>query len=230
MFFKDLNRKGDIKYVVGILLIIIGFIAILPVMIDIFTKGSDVSSRSSCKESLILKSKTDLPVIGPDIDLSCMTNVYNIESSDLTSIQKTIAEELYYCWWQFGEGKIELDKWKIKGPGYTCFVCADIKFSEAMSKNFPGTQTIDMASYLNTYLIPGSKKTTYSSYFLEEPEGFNNGNIRNDLTFKDNIFVIFKFDKTLTDFKVNFALENSDSIAKSCNTIQYFKVNNKKGL
>ncbi|MBS3149262.1 hypothetical protein J4455_01025 [Candidatus Woesearchaeota archaeon] len=231
MYLKGLNRKGDIKFVVEILLIIIAFLAILPIFInEFFPKATDISSRSSCQESFILKANTDIPVVGPNIDLACSTNVYNYESSDITSVQKLIAEELYYCWWQFGEGKVELGKWKINGPGYACFVCANVKFKESMLKSFPGSKTIDMANYLNNYFIPGSTKETYSQYFLGKNEGFSNQNIRNDLTFNDNIFVVYRFKDTLTGFKADFALEDSDSVSKNCNSIQDFKVNNKKGL
>ena len=178
----------------------------------------------------MLKSKTEIPVVGLDTKLACTTYVYNIESAEIVSVQKTIAEELYYCWWQFGKGEVDLDKWRITSPGYTCFICAEIRFSEGMLKNFPESQKIDMASYLNTYFIPGSKKKTYSDYFLGEKEGFNNQNIRNDLTFNDKIFIVFKFDKTLTDFKAGFALEDGESIDKNCNSVQNFKVSNKKSL
>lgn len=230
MSLKELNKKGDMKYIVGILLIIIGFIAILPVVIDLFSKGNDISSRSTCQNSFMLKSKSEIPVVGPNIELACTTYEYNIESADIVSVQKAIAEELYYCWWQSGKGKVDLDKWRITSPGYTCFICAEIRFSEGMLKNFPESQKIDMASYLNSYFIPGSNKQTYSDYFLGEKEGFNSQNIRNDLTFSDKIFVVFKFDKTLIDFKAKYALEDEDSIAKNCNSVQNFKVSNKKSL
>ena len=231
MSLIKLDKKGDVKFVTEIILLIIAFIAILPIITnEFFPKANDINSVTACRNSFLLKAKTDVPIIGPDIDLACKTNVYNYETSDISKLQKLIADELYYCWSQFGEGKIDLKKWKIPTSDYVCFVCTDIKFKESIQKNFPKSQTINMVDYLNNYFIPGSREVTYSEYFLGQKEGFDNNNIRNDLTIIDNILVVYKFKNGIAGFEANFSVDDINSISKSCDSIKYFETNNKKGL
>ena len=120
-------------------------------------KGGD---RNACHTSVLLKAKNPLKAG----ELNCKTDSVLLDTFDQQKIMKTVAEEAYWCWWQFGEGQLDfIDMQAIQGKGnIMCFLCADIQFSDKAKAKYP--QGINGFS---TYLKETSLQPKYDGSYAD---------------------------------------------------------------
>ena len=119
--------------------------------------------KQICKASAYAHSITKIK--GRDLfdnPIICPTEMIEIEKKDNKKAQHILAQAMYGCWDQFGEGKLEL----FKEPNVYCTVCSHITFEDE------DLQLSDFSSFLATKEIPltdldyseGKKLPTYHEY------------------------------------------------------------------
>jgi len=197
-----MNKRGiETAYLIGILILIVSA-AILYYVIKVmpYTK---IVSREACRLSVVARSNKLLKGIGtvtPNelVPLNCKTEEIKIKTANPIEIEKEIANAMYDCWWQLGEGKKKFwtdSLWKQLGiPKLgriksSCVICSVIKFDERIKNK---ALTLDMVSYLQQAKVP-DKNMTYLEYFTETenaklPAGLE---VEEKLTTKDDYVIIF---------------------------------------
>lgn len=198
-FDLSMNRKGQYKEVqygimaLVILVILLGIPSLLNTGFDKATRGQD------CLTSIILKTLTSVETMFAryrGIDASCPrydvnigkkktvinkglkkfeTKKYDVLTND--EVNGILADELMYCWKQFGEGKLEtfwlaqrIDEKITNFDEHTqgCRVCSAITFDNDVSNDVSGTFE-GFYEYLKTHTIntklkvnEGGKATYYN--------------------------------------------------------------------
>lgn len=158
------NKKGAEKYwlVVGLIsLLIVAAILILIITNYGRTAGGAVD-RESCKQSVLLKAQAK--ILGQEIfqgDLNCNTNKINIDTIKLAEIQKSIADEMYFCWDQFARGEADFTN-DVTRDASICYICSKITFDQRVNDKFPAG--ISMRDYL-TSEFPPLHNMTYDEFF-----------------------------------------------------------------
>ncbi|MBI2110233.1 hypothetical protein HYT51_00430 [Candidatus Woesearchaeota archaeon] len=155
------NKQGiSYSVVVGLLIALaIGVILILFTggFSSLLSKGAD---RNACRNSVVLK------VFNPTKigELNCRTNYVEINTLDQQEIMQKVAEEAYWCWWQFKEGEADFiaeDVFAIKDKSW-CFLCSDIQFSDKVKQKYPqGIPGFD------TYLKETSLRPKYDGSYVD---------------------------------------------------------------
>jgi len=69
-------------------------------------------------------------------EINCKTNTLVIEDTDPKVIMRTVAEEAYWCWWQFKEGQADFQSLGIDETPW-CFICTNIDFSNRVKEKYP---------------------------------------------------------------------------------------------
>ena len=201
-----MNRKGDLtaSEVIGLVLLIIGFVLVLMFFTVLNLEGGaedkvchlSVLSRASITQKISnfipLKCTTSKicltdSLVGGDCDeFAGEKKVDNIRVSKeaeegANKIEETIAKEMYYCWKELGEGKVDLFNGvenpetiygqaanfiNVDNQASTCIVCARIAVDNAFDKNaLEGIRTkIDVAEYMQKTNIPDGKKSYLEAF------------------------------------------------------------------
>lgn len=132
--------------------------------------GEDSVDRETCRTSVLLKERTK--ILGKPLmdDVKCETHLVEIDSTDKNEIYEEITNEMYDCWYQFGEGKRDfLSDYDFAGSNEWCFVCSRIDFSEEVKEEYPKINMVDFNSFLTNEVIPlSSRDTTFYEYFYGE--------------------------------------------------------------
>ncbi|MBS3073316.1 hypothetical protein J4465_00780 [Candidatus Pacearchaeota archaeon] len=137
--------------------------------------------REACRASIELRSNSlTRGITGTElIPLKCKTEEIKINTDNSEIIKKDLANAMYDCWWQLGEGKIDFfskDSWfnflSDKDSQKACIICSTIEFEKG-AKN----KQIDLTNYLAQTKVP-LKNITYLQYFsgdnqAKEPLGLN---------------------------------------------------------
>ena len=153
-----LNKKGEMMrvIVVAIPVIIVAGILFFATA-TILNLGESSVDREACRNSVLLKERSK--VLGkPFLDsVRCETNLIEIDSDDEDEIFRDITNEMYDCWYQFGEGKRDfLSDRDFGGGDEWCFVCSRIEFGEETQKEVSEITMSDFNNFLNTEIIPFS--------------------------------------------------------------------------
>ncbi len=158
------NKKGVSYTVVALIVALaVGIVLLLFTsgFASILTKGAD---RNSCRDSVVIKAFNPIKTG----ELNCRTNYISISTLDQKEIMQTVAEEAYWCWWQFKEGEadfLELDKkeiWVKGGINSWCFICSDISFSDKVKEKYPqGINNFD------AFLQETSLKPKYDGSYID---------------------------------------------------------------
>ncbi len=140
------------------------------VLLLLFMKGFFDTAKGSidkvlCQQSVTRKAQLNtLPVIkyaslDKYVPLDCKTNTINLDSKK--GIDETIANEMFDCWDQFLEGKVDfLTQFELGGSSPFCFVCSKIDFDKSINQ-----EKIDLSKYLNENDIPEKSGVKYINYF-----------------------------------------------------------------
>ena len=122
---------------------------------DILSKGAD---RNACRNSVVLKAFNPTK-IG---ELNCRTNYVEINTLDQQEIMRKVAEEAYWCWWQFKEGEADFKSLGgFEGPVW-CFLCSDIQFSDNVKEKYP-----DGIEGFDTFLQETTLKPKYNGNYAD---------------------------------------------------------------
>lgn len=139
------------------------------------------SDVEKCRLSVVTRGKAQLAGKPLPISLACYTRDIEIkedgaylnkkllrkfEGSLETEMKKTIAEEMYTCWYQFAEGEYNPFGGWWWSAGSRCVVCSNIEFDE----NIQGKQIKEFTKFLDETKIP-TTDITYSSYLFRNSEG-----------------------------------------------------------
>ncbi len=202
-----LHKKAVSMVLVGLILTVL-VMSLLIYFISFVYKPVIESSieREVCKDSVLLKAKTKTLGIAPSINLKCNTTSINIDSLDQlnTKGNELIANSMYDCWNQFGEGEVDfLSKWDFGGTDTFCFLCSKIEFDSSIKGN-----KFDLGTYLNENKIP-LQDETYVEYFTKVKDAKLNLDFLDKLKTDEPLYILFfadkKFDtKTLTDYNLEY--------------------------
>ena len=91
----------------------------------------------------------------------------NIVVDSQEDVMEAVANEMYDCWYKFGEGKVDFvgNIGKITNTK-VCYICSDIMFGERLSSNTKiGGEIMNFEKYLYESEVPLSNESYYN-YFL----------------------------------------------------------------
>lgn len=174
MDLSNLNKKGitPFNFLVMAIIILVMAMVLIFFQSDIIKFLTSTASDNLCKTSAY--AQDFLKVSGEDIfetmELDCPTRIVKVDNEK--DVLPVVAEELYTCWDNFGQGKLELFK---PESGLYCVPCANIEF-EGLNGYHPG-----LMKYLLVNKVPGGKQTYFE---------FLNGVSFKDDTYKniDSVF------------------------------------------
>ena len=161
------NKKGDINIIVFAILVLLAggiLLAIFPVLFDDTAHAID---RTKCKTQVNLHSIEILEGKLPGEMDQCETSYVEINEDDEEEIKAILADEMYYCWDQFGEGRKDfISEWR---DGRWCFICSRIDYDPSVQSEYPAIDNFDL--YLRDNEFPyftQNKTTSFYEYFYED--------------------------------------------------------------
>jgi hypothetical protein len=159
------NKKAEEQNVIVAAILILAFIIIAVIIISKISEvAGTASEKETCKQSIIMYSTLALGGKPLTDSIKCPTKYLSLSSSKSNlEIQKTIANEMYDCWDNFGQGKLEL--FDTKNENF-CVVCSSVSFSGAQ-KEISG-----FGGFLAAQKIPG-KDETYLEFLGQNFEDYD---------------------------------------------------------
>ena len=167
-----MNHKAAItqETLIYVIIIVVSFIVLGYAALKIAGLIGPTMIKETCHTSVILRSSALLkgthftPELLP---LKCKTQQIEISSSDTEEISRELANAMYDCWWQLGEGKIDffdsISWWNITNPlakeVSSCVICSQISFKDAALN-----KKINLVDYMSKTRIP-NRDITYLDYF-----------------------------------------------------------------
>jgi hypothetical protein len=104
--------------------------------------GDEALPRESCRSSVIVKANAK--IADNAISLNCHTQFVDIKKNGVIKngnnidsplnedgVKRAIADELYDCWYEFGEGKIQPFGSELLQNKKHCVICSEISFDDA---------------------------------------------------------------------------------------------------
>lgn len=174
-------KKAELttEQIVIIILLIAAFAIILYIYWQFNWKG--MLNKETCHNSVILKASSptfqgrkilDVP-LRCQTEKICITTSSNGKCSDFgedkdvrkevikseEDVRKVIDQALYDCWWEMGEGKVDIFSREFSGKGYTvrCVECSTIAFDDKIKNNSNYKDKGISGLYKSLYeKIPGS--------------------------------------------------------------------------
>jgi hypothetical protein len=197
-----LDKKGEMMrvIVVAIPVIIVAGILFFATT-TILQIGEDSVNREACRDSVLLKERSK--ILGNTLidNVVCETNLIEIKSTDKNEIYGEITNEMYDCWYQFGEGKRDfLDNNDFMGSDEWCFVCSRIDFDEDVKDKYSELSMGEFNDFLKTENLPlSSEEITFYEYFygggLPNQIGDNLQNSFSVFSTDEPLYVGFLIDK-----------------------------------
>ncbi len=172
-------KKGELSALTKLIIAaIVGFLLILLMFGMVIPSLSNSIDREDCRISVETMARTKVVQESPIIkDLKCNTQFVEITEKVIKKnekiiatlnkepeyrIKKAIADEMYDCWYQMGEGKLDpWGDWQIKPHTKHCIVCSEITFDNKAQKIH--SQIKDLDVFLKKTNVP-QKDFTYSDY------------------------------------------------------------------
>jgi hypothetical protein len=165
-----LDKKGMYMEQIVKAIVVLAIIAIFGYFFVRFVVlGEESSDREACRTSVLVKAK--LKVLGKPLltELNCKTDFKEIKTDDLDEIRMEITKEMYDCWYEFGEGKVDfVTDWV--GDKYV-FVCSRLDFDPRIR------ESVDKVSgffeFWTSKELPFRGDMTFYEYFYgnnEKPE------------------------------------------------------------
>ena len=109
--------------------------------------------REACRDSVFLRTQGKIAGYTTFQELSCKIRQRKIKTVDEENIKKAISEEMYDCWYQFGEGKKDFLTDRDWGTGDNwCFICSRIEFENRVKEEVP--QINGLMNYLDSTPVP----------------------------------------------------------------------------
>ena len=158
-----------LKVIVGAIVVLVVSGILLGIIFLIFGETSSSASREVCRDSVLLKARSN--IIGKPLvdDINCKTDNVEIESSDTAEIYSEIAGEMYDCWYQFGAHEQDfLDNFDFGLGDNWCFICSRIDFEENVRNDIAEIDVDEFNNYLATETIPLKGDQTFYNYFYDD--------------------------------------------------------------
>ncbi|MFH1840475.1 MAG: hypothetical protein ABH849_04985 [Nanoarchaeota archaeon] len=160
---------ADLVIVIGVILI--GVILII-FSTTFLRETGKYGLRESCLQSVKIAglSKTLRGGKGVTENFNCGTYYYNYDTETKDIMLSNIADEMFWCYWQFGRGEVDfLTDYKLNSQS-KCYVCSQFTFSDQTRVNYPGgITTYELFTYLNNHEIPLGGDM-YSEYLIGEKD------------------------------------------------------------
>ena len=155
------NNKGDVTIILVIILILtlVLLVALLYPQYNIFIKIGGKAQYDICRNSVDAASLMRFKNIELSPFLKCETQQYTITKNNVDDAKQTIADAMYYCYYQFAQGEKNL----FSDEGRFCFVCSTIDFEESGTKinELPAFQKYLFENYADS-------KHTYAQYLYKD--------------------------------------------------------------
>jgi len=149
MYKKAMSEAVLVALIIAVVgLIIMGWA--IKSITDTYITTTD---REACRASIELKAQTILGFpVAENVPLKCKSQDIKIKDKDQEKMKETIANAMYDCWYEFGEGKID-----FLGSDYGkfCFPCAKIGFDDSLK----GETLIGFGDYLKEKKVSWTDKT-----------------------------------------------------------------------
>ncbi len=157
-----LNRKGVAAYevIIGFILAILAFAILYLILTNIIAPMlGEYTTRKTCQISALATEWTRLPggVGSLVFSLKCKPVDTKIATKDKDAVKGILADDMYKCWEQMGQGKLKLySDWGVSSD-VQCVVCSIIKpKDEGYNTEINPSELID---YLQTKKPLYAKKT-----------------------------------------------------------------------
>jgi hypothetical protein len=162
--------------------------------------ANEANQKETCKKSVLMYSKTVIGGKPLSDSIKCPTKYITIKSNSDDEAKRTIANEMYDCWDNFGQGKLEL--FDTKNENF-CAVCSVIGFS-GVKGDIDG-----FSEFLANEKIP-TRDETYLEFLIGESQD----NLKEQTAYADSEFKI----NTEAEYAVMFTYSKKSrmsTIAKS---------------
>jgi len=192
------NKSGSTeltgRIMVMIILVVIFIVATLFFQDKLFTAKKDTLAKDTCKSSVYamhLQKYTGLPAVQ---ELNCPTTYLNLTSKYRADIKYQLANAMYDCFDEFGQGKYELFK-DVSGVKNYCIICSIATFKNNMSisasefDEYLSSTTIYNTDVKYRDFLLGYKSN--SDVLAEYRTAINSGHY--DITTTSNYAVVFTY-------------------------------------
>ncbi len=166
-----MNKRGTLTQTTIISLIIVILAgAVLFIVMNNIKISPD---KDACHNSIVLRSASIMGIQPTQslVPLKCKTENIEIKTRDQVTIERTVANAMYDCWWMVSDSEgnpldfFSESAWREIGLFGTskanCLICSTIKFDEKLKEN---PQSIYLMDYLADTKVP-IKNITYMEYF-----------------------------------------------------------------
>ncbi|MFH1376517.1 MAG: hypothetical protein ABIH25_02680 [Candidatus Woesearchaeota archaeon] len=178
-----MDKKGETMMVIVKAIVVIALVAILfYFFVEFVVIGRESADREVCRTSVLLAGKTQ---IIPGTELKCKTDFKTIKTDDVDEIKMEITQEMYDCWYQYGEGKVNFMKhFEFSNNGEKIFVCSRIDFKEGVDKKITG-----FSDFWATKSLPFKNDMTFYEYFYGS--GVTDPDVDITLSTEEPVYVIY---------------------------------------
>ncbi|MDD5133214.1 MAG: hypothetical protein PHD81_02160 [Candidatus Nanoarchaeia archaeon] len=182
------SRKGIETLTVILIIFLLSMVLLSYVTYKFIEQGEGIASTATCRTSVELKAKAKLgglgQLLGVDIPLNCPASYLLIENKK--DAKEQIAEEMYDCYYKYGEGKIDfMDDYSFSGKEIQCFLCSKITFKK---EEFKDQEITDFGKY---FLEEGYAQDMYN---IQNEAGITKAGL-NSIPTKNPIYLLFVADK-----------------------------------
>ncbi|NQU78339.1 hypothetical protein HQ545_01075 [Candidatus Woesearchaeota archaeon] len=185
-----LNSKKSMsfKLMLGIIMMIILILVLIPLFVNIYEGTEKMAYDAQCRASVMAYSKINsLPVSGESAssaEIDCPTRFLSIPDDRPLEMNRDIANLLYNCWNNYGEGEILLFR---QTEQKFCALCSVFDFedrsgslsgfipyiaTERIPTRLPGGTRPTYYEYINGAPFPEQDFTQYSSHSLDKSKKY----------------------------------------------------------
>lgn len=186
-----LNKKGIgwetvSKWIFALIVIAILWVLILNLGDFLYGTGS----KAACQNWVYRNSVNYVKEVFSGGQSPCLTTEETINDLDRNKVYEKIAQNMYTCWDQYGQGESDFYSNIDWGPrNLYCRVCSEIKFSDDVKQKIKEIDVDEFEIYLNDHNPPNSK-ITYADFFIKAENSkidFGEGKIPLD----QNLYTMF---------------------------------------
>jgi len=171
------NKKGEIttQQLVIIIILVISFAIILFFLWRLNLKDTTESEichnsvvsrgNSALREATPLNCQTSYICITKDGTCEGLTNPKVFEVSNKNQVLKVLSDEMYNCWWAFGEGKVDYVGKDLTKNLY-CSICSQIYFDNSLKDiSELGSMELEQKELYDFLTVEKAKEgQTYAEY------------------------------------------------------------------